>query len=102
MGELKFYIVFTEVSQDNIWLVDYDELKSAMSKINYKDDGYLVIAVSYLVNDVDGSVASNINQLVEEFSELPFMFIGSNDKVTKEDIRNYLNSQVNECRNDLN
>lgn len=102
MDKLKFHVVFTKVNPDNTWDVDYDQLGSVMSKIKSKDDGYLIIAVSHLINDIDGSVVSTINQLVNEFKELPFMFIGSKYEVTKEDIRNYINSQINECREDLN
>ena len=100
MGTFKFHVVFTKVSSDNNWDVDFDKLQSAMSKIKSKDDGYLIIAVSHLVNDVDGSVISSINRLVKEYEELPFMFIGSKYEVTKDDIRNYINNQINECKNE--
>jgi prenyltransferase beta subunit len=91
------YVVYTEVDENCKWVIDWDEVKSALNLIeeSESDDEFLVITISHLGNDVFNVVKNTIRNLIHKYPHFPILLIASsdNDKViTKQDVLQHVHN----------
>ena len=102
------YVVYTEVNKKGDWLIDLNEIHSALGLIKSdlisgsnstnesnsdSNEIFLAITVSHLGNDVNDTVKNSIKHLINKYPHLPILFIASsdNDKViTQQDVLNHV------------
>lgn len=89
------YVVYTEVNENCNWIIDWDEVRSALNLIkeSESDGNFLVITISHMGNDVYNTVKHTIQTLINKYPHFPILIIASvdNDKViTKQDVLNHV------------